>query len=59
MSTGPHAYDRFVASPRFCGLGEYAEPAAAPTRDTAYCRLGYTCELGPPPWEDEVFDRFR
>ncbi len=56
LSTGPNTFDRFVASSRYCGLGEYAEPATAPTRDSARCALGYACRLGPPFWEDDVFD---
>lgn len=60
MSTGPHTFNRFVVSRSFCTLGEYAQPATAPTRDTPHCPLGYTCELGPPPWEDDDgFDRIR
>jgi hypothetical protein len=31
----------------FCLHGEYAEPAAAPTLDTPYCPIGYTCEYRP------------
>ena len=52
LSTGRHTFDRFVASPGYCMLGEYAYDAWAPTRNTPQCRLGYTCEKGPPLFED-------
>lgn len=56
LSTGVHTFDRFVASPGYCMLGEYAEPAFAPTRDNPRCQLRYTCELGPPPWREDFRD---
>src|SRR5688572_7911596 len=49
LSTGRHTYDRFVAGRRFCSLGEYADPAWAPTA-SGQCRLGYICRPGKPPW---------
>jgi hypothetical protein len=52
MSTGGHTFDRFVASGRFCEFDERVEPASAPTLDTPYCPLGYTCEIGAPFWWD-------
>jgi len=52
LSTGQYTYDRFVAAPGFCSLGEWARPATAPTADTRSCRLGYTCQAGEPPWDD-------
>ena len=51
LSTGRHTYDRFVATPGFCSLGEWARPATAPTVDARDCPLGYTCQSGDPPWE--------
>ncbi len=58
LSTGGHTYDRFVAAPGFCSLGEWARPATAPTTDTADCPLGYVCQSGDPPWERDgsMFD---
>ena len=57
LSTGRHTYDRFVAAPGFCSLGEWARPATAPTADAANCPLGYVCQSGDPPWErDSFFD---
>jgi hypothetical protein len=44
LSTGPHTYDRFVANTSFCLPGEYTKEATAPTLDTPYCPIGYTCE---------------
>ena len=51
LSTGTHTYDRFVAAPGFCPLGNWASPATAPTADAAQCPLGYVCMSGDPPWE--------
>ncbi len=57
LSTGRHTYDRFVAAPGFCSLGEWARAATAPTTDAANCPLGYVCQSGDPPWEwDSAFD---
>lgn len=44
LSTGLNTYDRFVANTSFCLPGEYADEATAPTIDTPYCPIGYTCE---------------
>lgn len=44
LSTGVHTFDRFVAHNGFCLPGEYTKAANAPTLDTPYCTLGYTCE---------------
>jgi hypothetical protein len=52
MTTGPHTYDRFVASPGYCEVAEWAHSATAPTRDTAECPLGYICNTAPPLWYD-------
>lgn len=43
MGSGPLIYDRFVASVRFCPLGDVTRPATVPTRDTPYCPVGNTC----------------
>ena len=44
LTTGPHTYDRFVATASFCLLGETAEPAIAPTTDSPQCQVGYVCK---------------
>ena len=44
MSTGTHTYDRFVATPGFCMLGEYAYAGNAPTEDVRRCRIGFVCK---------------
>ena len=44
LSTGQHTFERFVAHNGFCLPGERAERATAPTLDTPYCAIGYTCE---------------
>lgn len=48
LSTGTYTYERFVAHDGFCLPGEYAKPASAPTLDTDFCGLGYTCEQRQP-----------
>ena len=55
LSTGRHTFDRFVAGPGYCFLGEYAWPATAPTIDAPSCRLGYTCRPGSHPLFDDLF----
>ena len=52
LSTGRHTFARFVSSPRFCALAEYAYLRQAPTRD-GMCRVGYVCEPHPPLWREE------
>jgi hypothetical protein len=52
LSTGRHRFDRYVSSPGYCMLGEFAYDGWAPTRDTPQCRLGYTCEKDTPLFED-------
>jgi hypothetical protein len=44
LSTGEFTYNRFVAHSGFCLHDERAVPALAPTFDSEYCPLGYTCE---------------
>ena len=53
MSTGQHTFQRFVASPGYCALGEHAETGWAPTLDARRCRVGYYCELGTPFQDDD------
>ena len=55
LSTGPHTYDRYVAAPGFCPLGNWAERATVPTADARQCPLGYICQSGDPPWEHDGF----
>ena len=43
LGTGGMSYDRFVSSQRFCAPTESTKVAFAPTRDTQYCPIGYTC----------------
>ena len=52
MTTGPHTFQRFVAQPGYCPLGDYAYPVSAPTRDVQSCRLGYRCDSIPPLYDD-------
>lgn len=44
ISTGPGAYDRFVAMQRYCTRGETTKPAWVLTADNPQCFIGYTCE---------------
>ncbi len=44
LGSGPGIYDRYVNSDQFCMLGEVARQAFAPTRDNAWCPVGYRCE---------------
>lgn len=48
LSTGPHLYDRYVASERLCWSGYYGRPAFVPTRDRPNCVIGYYCTSTPP-----------
>jgi hypothetical protein len=43
LNTSATAYDRYVASSAYCGLGELAGPAWAPTRDAPRCPIGSRC----------------
>jgi hypothetical protein len=43
LSTGRYTYDRFVADNSFCIPGQDVRRAMAPTEDTRYCTIGYTC----------------
>lgn len=57
MSTGRHTFERFVASPGYCDIGEHAVDGYAPTIDRDRCRVGYRCELGTP-FEHDFHDPF-
>ena len=52
LSTGRHTYDRYVASPGFCDLGQYAYAASVPTADARRCHVGFECRYDPPFWRD-------
>lgn len=54
LSTGTHTFDRYVAGPGFCEIGERIVPETVPTKDTARCPIGYICEAGSPMFD---FDR--
>ena len=43
LSTSATAYERFVSSGAYCGLGEVPGPAWVPTRDVPQCPLGFRC----------------
>jgi hypothetical protein len=43
LSTSATAYERFVSSGAYCGLGEVPGPAWVPTRDVPQCPLGSRC----------------
>jgi len=43
LSTGPHTFERYVASDRFCTPDQYAEHATTPTADTRSCPPEYVC----------------
>jgi hypothetical protein len=50
LGTGGYTYDRFVRNGSFCAVGEYTEPAFAPSLDRPQCFLGYRCKPGPREW---------
>lgn len=58
LSTGEHTYARFVASPGYCEVAEWAKWSTAPTRDRRSCPLGYTCTSNPPIWYDRPGDHW-
>ena len=43
LNTSATAYDRFVASSNFCGMGEVPAPVWAPTTDVPRCQAGSRC----------------
>jgi len=44
LGTGGMSYDRYVARDGFCQRDEMETPAWVPSRDSAQCFIGYTCE---------------
>jgi hypothetical protein len=48
MSTGTYAFDRYVATPGLCMLGEYAYYGYGPTQDARSCRIGFVCKPHSP-----------
>lgn len=52
LGTGGYTYDRFVRDVSFCAVGEYAQQAFVPARDTPACFVGYRCKQGPRDWWD-------
>ena len=58
MSTGTNTYDRFVISPGYCEVAEWAYDATAPTKDARHCPLGYVCKSTPPIWYDRPGDHW-
>jgi hypothetical protein len=53
LSTGRYTYERFVATPGYCLLGEWAYWGYAPTTDSPQCLLGYVCKPEEPLWHDD------
>ena len=43
LNTSATAYDRYVASGAYCGLGEVPAPGWAPTSDVPRCPVGSRC----------------
>ena len=43
LSTSATAYDRYVASSNYCGMGEVPAPGWAPTKDVPRCQVGSRC----------------
>jgi hypothetical protein len=43
LNTSATAYERYVSSGAYCGLGEVPGPAWAPTSDVPRCPLGSRC----------------
>lgn len=46
LGTGPHTYDRYVSSVRFCPYPQVARPVWIATADEAQCFVGYLCADG-------------
>ena len=46
LSTSATAYDRYVASSNYCGMGEVPAPGWAPTKDVPRCQVGSRCVGG-------------
>ena len=49
LGSGPHVYERYVASRAFCPGRDNAQAAFAPTRDNPQCAVGYRC-VPYRPW---------
>ncbi len=47
LSTGNGLYNRYVKSAAYCERDQLTVPAWVPTRDSARCFVGYTCEERP------------
>jgi hypothetical protein len=45
ISTGAHSYALFVASRRYCRVGEMTVPALLQSLDRERCRVGYHCVM--------------
>jgi hypothetical protein len=43
LNTSATAYERYVASGAYCGLGEVPGPGWAPTKDVPQCPVGSRC----------------
>ena len=43
LNTSATAYDRYVASSNYCGMGEVPAPGWAPTKDVPRCQVGSRC----------------
>jgi hypothetical protein len=43
LSTGEFTYQRYVATPGHCLVGEGASTGYAPTQDMPRCRVGWIC----------------
>ena len=43
LNTSATAYDRYVASGAYCGMGEVPAPGWAPTKDVPRCQVGSRC----------------
>ena len=54
LSTGRHTFDRYVSGWTFCPTGDYIKRAYVQTKDSRYCRIGYTCTMDSPLdiWDD-------
>ena len=43
LNTSATAYERYVASGAYCGMGEVPAPGWAPTKDAPRCPVGSRC----------------
>lgn len=58
LGSGPHIYDRYVSSARFCSYGELTQQGFAPTRDAQACPVGGLC-MTPDRQRDNDQEVFR